>query len=59
MDNPKSVEMLKEINFGDQHFADALNSLISESELQNTFNDIKDSFYDDTEYLDYLSYFKK
>ena len=59
MNNPKSVKILKEMNFGDLHFADALNSLIAESELENALNNVTDNFYDDTEYLDYLAYFKK
>ena len=63
MDDPKSVKKLKELDFGDKHFTDALNSIIAESELElaleNAFKNVTDNFYDDTTYLDYLAYFKK
>ena len=60
MDNPERVKALKELKFGDSHFADALNSLMADSELESALNNnLTDNFYDDTEYLDYLAYFKK
>ena len=53
------LKQLKQLTLGDHHFTEALNDLFDESELRETFNNAKDEFYEDTEYLDYLSYFKK
>ena len=62
-DDQASVKKLKELNFGDSHFTDALNSIIAEGELElaleNALKNVTDNFYDDTTYMDYLAYFKK
>ena len=53
------LKILKQLTIGDHHFTEALNDLFNENEFRETLNNAKDEFYEDTEYLDYLSYFKK
>jgi len=63
MNNPESAKKLKQLNFGNSHFTEALTRLIVDAELESALkselNNVTDKFYDDTEYLDYLAYFKK
>ena len=53
------LKQLKQLTLGEHHFTEALNDLFDEGELRESLNNAKDEFYEDTEYLDYLSYFKK